>query len=148
MIAFDDVRASMTTLMASRLLSFLTDIEKSLLAELAMLDGSPWETSRVVSYHQGLARMTLGQRMPKGTENKGTIFLQSYLLADGSQCLKASLTWVGCTETQVIAVYAKPQVNWRTEAAAIAAAWTSGPPASEEAVEAAVQEADALAAAG
>jgi hypothetical protein len=134
--------------MATRLLSFLADIEKSLLAELGMLEGLPWETSRVVSYHQGLARMTLGQRTIKGVENKGTIFLQSYLLADGSQCLKASLSWVDSAATQVIAVYAKPQVNWRSEAASIAAAWTSGPPAQDSSVEDTIEEAAALVAAG
>jgi hypothetical protein len=115
--------------MATRLLSFLSDIEKSLLAELSMLEGPPWETQRTVSYHQGLARMSLQQRSSSGTEDKGTIYLQNFVLADGSQCLKASLTWTGAPETQVIAVYAKPQVNWRTEAASIATAWISGPPA-------------------
>lgn len=113
--------------MATRLLSFLTDIEKSLLAELGMLEGPPWETHRTVSYHKGLARMTLTQRSPREATIKGTIYLQSFVLADGSQCLKASLHWADSEESQVIAVYAKPQVNWRTEAASIAAAWISGP---------------------
>lgn len=113
--------------MATRLLSFLTDIEKSLLAELGMLEGPPWETNRTVSYHKGLARMTLTQRSTRETTIKGTIYLQSFVLADGSQCLKASLHWADSSETQMISVYAKPQVNWRTEAASIAAAWISGP---------------------
>ncbi len=140
--------------MATRLLSFLSDIEKSLLAELSMLEGPPWETLRTVSYHQGLARMALQQRTAQGPENKGTIYLQSFVLADGSQCLKASLTWTGATETQVIAVYAKPQVNWRTEAASIATAWISGPPAlntsagTEPAAAPQVDVAELLAAAG
>lgn len=132
--------------MATRLLSFLSDIEKALLAELGMLEGPPWETGRAVSYHQGLARLTLGQRTARGLEGRGLILLQSYLLADGSQCLKANLNWAGSAETQVIAVYAKPQVNWRTEAASIATAWVSGPPAAAE--DAATDEADTLAAAG
>jgi hypothetical protein len=122
--------------MATRLLSFLTDIEKSLLAELGMLEGPPWETSRTVSYHQGLARMTLAQRSATGVEPKGGIFLQSFVLADGSQCLKASLSWLDSTATQVISVYAKPQVNWRMEAATIANAWISGPPAQDAVTEA------------
>jgi len=134
--------------MATRLLSFLSDIEKSLLAELGMLEGPPWETSRAVSYHQGLARMTLGRRNTAGVEPQGAIFLQSYVLADGSQCLKASLNWTGSSETQVIAVYAKPQVNWRMEAASIANAWVSGPPASTQASETTTEEAGVLAAAG
>lgn len=137
--------------MATRLLSFLSDIEKSLLAELGMLEGPPWETSRTISYHQGLARLTLGQRSAAGLEGRGMILLQSYLLADGSQCLKANLNWAGSAETQVIAVYAKPLVNWRTEAASIATAWISGPPTASsagEGSEAMSEASDALAAAG
>ncbi len=134
--------------MATRLLSFLSDIEKSLLAELSMLEGPPWETSRAVSYHQGLARMTLARRSTAGLESQGAIFLQSYVLADGSQCLKASLNWVASSETLVIAVYAKPQVNWHTEAASIANAWVSGPPASTESSEGSTHEVGVLAAAG
>ena len=79
------------------------------------------------------------------------ILLQSYLLADGSQCLKANLHWAGSAETQVIAVYAKPLVNWRTEAASIATAWISGPPTASSAGEGSpvmAEAADALAAAG
>lgn len=147
MIAFETV-CIFSFNMATRLLSFLTDIEKSLLAELGMLEGPPWETSRVVSYHQGLARMTLGQRTERGLEGRGTILLQSYLLADGSQCLKANLNWAGSAETQVIAVYAKPQVNWRTEAASIATTWISGPPVIAAAGEDSAREAEALSAAG
>lgn len=113
-----------------RLLSFLTDIEKSLLAESPAVDGGAWETTRMISFHQGLARLTLTAR--PGVElpvTGGTIFLQSFALADGSLCLKASLNWKGSEVLPTIAVYSTPTMNWKLEASRIASAWLEGPTA-------------------
>jgi len=117
--------------MAIRLLSFLTDIEQALLKESAANMGPTWETIRMVNYHHGLARMTLAP--PKDAEAGGvggTILLQSFLLADGSVCLKAILGWEGSAQPRVIAVYSKPQLNWKAEAMRIASLWLAGPAAS------------------
>lgn len=113
-----------------RLLSFLSDIERAVLAESPVVDGGAWETTRMVNFHHGLARLTLTPRL--GTElpsNGGAIFLQAFALADGSQCLKASLNWKGSDAFPVISVYSTPTVNWKLEAARIGSAWLEGPPA-------------------
>jgi hypothetical protein len=115
--------------MPIRLLSFLTDIEKALAKESAASMGPTWDASRLVSYHQSLARMILSS--PKDAETPapgGTVFLQSFLLSDGSPCLKATVSWEGSAASSVVAVYAKPELDWKTEAARIASLWLAGPP--------------------
>ncbi len=113
-----------------RLLSFLSDIERALIAESPMVEGGAWTTSRMVNFHQGLARLTLvarpGVELPN---NGGTVFVQAFVLADGSQCLKASLNWKGSDALPTIAVYTTPTTNWKLEASRIASAWLEGPPA-------------------
>lgn len=114
---------------ATRLLSFLTDVEQALIKETATTTGPSWITSRMVNYHHGIARMTLRPATDTGTSQvRGAIFLQGFELADGSLCVKASLNWQGSDEFPVIAVYAKPSIDWRAEAARIASAWLAGPP--------------------
>lgn len=117
--------------MATRLLSFLSDIEQALLKESAASMGPIWTATRMVNYHQGLARMTLVP--PPATEEPaphgGTILLQSFLLSDGSLCLKAVLGWEGSTQSALISVYSQPRVDWRAEASGIAARWLAGPAA-------------------
>ncbi len=117
--------------MATRLLSFLNDIEQALLKESAANMGPMWTATRMVNYHQGLARMTLIP--PKDAEDPavkgGTILLQSFLLTDGSVCLKALVNWEGSPQSSLIAVYSKPQLSWKSEAARIASHWLAGPPA-------------------
>jgi len=116
--------------MATRLLSFLTDIEQALLKESASNMGPTWDSMRLVNFKSGLARLTLTP--PHGAEvvaPGGTIFLQSFLLSDGSLCLKASLGWQDSASTSLVAVYAKPNVDWKAEARQIASAWLAGPPA-------------------
>jgi hypothetical protein len=113
-----------------RLLSFLSDIERALIAESPAVDGGAWETNRMVNFHHGLARLTLKAR--PGVElaaTGGTIFLQAFVLADGSLCLKASLNWKGSDAFPIIAVYSTPSLNWKLEASRIATAWLEGPPA-------------------
>jgi hypothetical protein len=117
--------------MATRLLSFLTDIEHALLKESAANMGPTWDATRMVNYHHGLAQMTLTP--PKDAEagvGAGTVLLQSFLLADGSVCLKAILGWEGNAQSRLISVYSKPQLNWKAEAMRIASFWLAGPAAS------------------
>lgn len=113
-----------------RLLSFLSDIERALIAESPAIDGGAWSTNRMVNFHHGLARLTLTPRSAaEGILPGGSIFLQAFVLADGSLCLKASLNWKGSDAFPVIAVYSTPTLNWKLEASRIAAAWLEGPPA-------------------
>ena len=114
------------TSLAMRLLSFLTEIENALLAESPARDGGAWETTRMVNFHHGLARLTLTPR-PGNEFPAGAVFLQAFSLADGSQCLKASLNWKGSASFPVLAVYSTPKLNWKLEAARIASAWLEGP---------------------
>jgi hypothetical protein len=113
-----------------RLLSFLSDIERAVLAESPAIEGGAWQTTRMVNFHHGLARLSLKPRAggdPK--QSGGTIFLQAFALADGSLCLKASLNWKGSEALPVISVYSTPTLNWKEEASRIADAWLEGPPA-------------------
>ena len=111
-----------------RLLSFLSDIERSVIAESPVIEGGAWETTRMVNFNHGLARLTLRPR-PGAEEISagGTIFLQAFVLADGSLCLKASLNWKGSDAFPVMAVYSTPSLNWKLEASRIASAWLEGP---------------------
>lgn len=113
-----------------RLLSFLSDIEKALIAESPMVDGGAWESTRMVNFYQGMARLSLTPRAAADLPlPPGSIFLQSFVLADGSMCLKANLTWKGSDAFPIISVYSTPTLNWKLEASRIAAAWLEGPPA-------------------
>jgi len=111
-----------------RLLSFLTEIERSLLAESPMVEGGAWEITRMVNFHSHLARLSLTAR--PGAELPiagGTIFLQSFALADGSLCLKATLNWKDGEAQSVISVYAVPSLNWKLAASGIASKFLEGP---------------------
>jgi hypothetical protein len=113
-----------------RLLSFLSDIERALVAESPVVEGGAWETSRMINFHHGLARLTLKPRPSADLPLPGgAIFLQAFSLADGSLCLKASLSWKGSEALPVIAVYSTPTLNWKLEASRIASTWMEGPPA-------------------
>ncbi len=120
-----------------RLLSFLSDIERSLLAESPTASGHSWEVSRMVNFHHGLARLTLKPSAGNpGDTPSGTVFLQSFTLADGSLCLKASLNWKGSEALAVVAVYSTPTLNWKNEATRIATTWLQGPPSGATIIEA------------
>ena len=112
--------------LAMRLLSFLTEIENALVAESPALDGGAWETARMVNFHHGLGRLTLTPRAGNDLPG-GAVFVQTFALADGSLCLKASLNWQGANSFPVLAVYATPRSNWKLEASRIAQAWLEGP---------------------
>ncbi|MBI2510767.1 MAG: hypothetical protein HYV96_02205 [Opitutae bacterium] len=114
--------------MHTRLLSFLSDLERALAADdPAPLDGQ-WETSRTVNYHLGLARLNLNVRTATGLVARGNVLLQSYRLADGTPCLKAALAWIGTDNSATRAIYSKPDVNWTSEARKVAAEWMAGAP--------------------
>ncbi|HVU15762.1 MAG TPA: hypothetical protein VHD32_02470 [Candidatus Didemnitutus sp.] len=116
--------------MHTRLLSFLTDVEKALAADDPAPSEGSWDNARTINYHLGLARLTLGVRLPAGsTEVRGTVLLQCYKLADGTPCLKAALTWTANPATVIRSIYSKPDVNWTSEARKIGAEWMAGPPA-------------------
>jgi hypothetical protein len=111
-----------------RLLSFLSEIEHALLAESPVVDGGAWETTRMVNFHSHLARLTLKARPEAGLPvTAGTIFLQSFALADGSLCLKATLNWKDSEAQPVIPVYAVPTLNWKLAASRIASVFLEGP---------------------
>jgi len=113
-----------------RLLSFLTDIEKAIVAESPVVEGGAWESSRMINFEKGLGRVSLTPRSPADLPLPGgSIFLQAFALADGSQCLKATLSWKDSAVTATIAVYSTPMSNWKLEASRIASTWLEGPPA-------------------
>ncbi len=113
---------------AMRLLSFLSDIERALVAESPVVEGGAWTSHRMVNFQQQLARVTLtAHPSAELPVTGGTIFLQSFALADGSLCLKASLTWHGSESATTVAVYDTPGLNWKLEASKIASAWLEGP---------------------
>lgn len=109
-----------------RLLSFLSEIEKALIAESPVIDGGAWEASRMVNFHQGLARLNLTPR-PENEFPGGAIFVQAFQLSDGSQSLKVSLSWQGSEVFPVLCVYSTPRLNWKLEASRIASTWLEGP---------------------
>jgi hypothetical protein len=114
-----------------RLLSFLSDIEKALIAESPVVENGAWQSSCMVNFHHGLARLNLTPRSGADLPfPPGSIFLQAFVLADGSLWLKVNLNWKGSDAFPVISVYSTPTLNWKLEASRIAMAWLEGPPAS------------------
>ena len=111
-----------------RLLSFLTEIERALTAESPVVEGGAWSTLRMVNFQQQLARVTLTANPAADLPvTGGGVFLQSFALADGSICLKASLSWNGSETPTTIAVYDTPGMNWKLAASRIASAFLEGP---------------------
>jgi len=130
----------------TRLLSFLSDFEKSLAADDPSPNDGSWETSRAVNYHQGLARLVVGVRTAEGRQNRGSVLLQSYALADGTRCLKAVLAWEESPQTVARSIYSKFDTDWTREARKVAAEWMVGAPATSAADE--IEDLAPLAAAG
>jgi len=112
-----------------RLLSFLSDIERAVRLEANAGEGEVWDSARIVNFPAGLARLTLVAKDPDGGMPQGTVLVQHFRLANGSFCLKASLSWLGAKNTSILAVYEIPTLNWKLEAGRIASAWLAGPPA-------------------
>lgn len=112
-----------------RLLSFLSDIERAIRLEANADEGSIWNTARIVNFKTGLARLTLVSRDVDSGMPEGTILAQHFKLANGSFCLKASLSWQGSDRGTILSVYDTPTLNWKLEATRIGTAWLAGPPA-------------------
>lgn len=116
--------------MQSRLLSFLSDFERALLADDPSPDEGSWQNERAVNYRTGLARVQLTVRLPDGQRRpRGVVLLQGFRLADGVSCLKAQLSWTGTESTSTHAIFTKPGCDWKSEARRLAASWMAGPPA-------------------
>jgi hypothetical protein len=92
-----------------------------------------WETSRMINFQTGLARISLGARSDATTgRSLGSILLQAFDLADRSFCLKANLFWTDRQAAEVVhALYEKPGLDWAGEARQIATKWLAGPPAAK-----------------
>lgn len=115
--------------MHSRLLSFVSDFERALLADDPAPDDGSWQNERAVNYRTGLARLQLVVRLPGGQRKKrGAVFLQGFELAEGVSCLKAQLSWTGSEGTTTHSIFAKPGCNWKSEARKLAANWMAGAP--------------------
>ena len=120
--------------MSNRLLTLLTEIERALIANNPSPDGGAWDTLRLVNFHQGLARLTLSIRSMAGvTVSQGIVLLQDFTLADGTQCVKAGLSWQGIEKSSTYSIYSKPSLDWHREAGQIAAQWLDGHMAAVEA---------------
>lgn len=137
--------------MHSRLLSFLSDFERALLADDPSPEDGSWQTERAVNYQTGLARAQLCVKLPDGSRKlRGAVLVQGYKLADGTGCLKAHLSWTGSEATTVHSIFSKPGCNWKSEARRLAATWMGGAPVSASvtpiAAEAAPAEQSAVAA--
>jgi len=117
--------------MHSRLLSFISDFERALLADDPSPDEGVWQNERAVNYRSGLARLQLAVRLPDGQRKaRGTMLLQGFRLADGVGCLKAQFSWPGTDVTASHSIFSKPGSNWKVEARKLAASWMAGIPAS------------------
>jgi hypothetical protein len=118
--------------MHHRLLSFLSDLERAITADDPQPGGDGvWSGTRIVNYHLGLARLSLQVRSTTSApQHRGVVTLQSYALADGTPCLKATLGWAGHEAVRILPVFTKPGLDWTSEARKIAAHWLAGPPES------------------
>lgn len=93
----------------------------------------------MVNFEKGLGRVTLSPRSPADLPLPGgTILLQAFALANGDQCLKATLAWKDSEVTASFAVYSTPTLNWKAEASKIATAWLNGPPPASAAPDAGI----------
>jgi hypothetical protein len=116
--------------MHSRLLSFLSDFERALVADDPAPDDGVWETERTVNYRNGLARLQLLVRiagLPR--KSRGSILLQGFKLADGAGCLKLQFSWAESEIVTSHSVFTKPGCDWKSEARRLSALWMAGPPA-------------------
>lgn len=126
--------------MSNRLLTLLTQIERAVIANDPSPEGGTWDTMRLVNFHQGLARLTFSIRMETGAiTSQGVVLLQDFTLADGTQCVKANLSWEGVEKSALYSIYSKPLLDWNREAAQIGAQWLDGHSAAVEAKALAVE---------
>lgn len=114
-----------------RLLSFLTDVERAIRLESNADETAIWDTARIVNFKSGLARLSLTVRETDSGMPQGTVLVQHFALANGSFCVKASLSWEGSDASSTLCVYDTPGLNWKLESARIASTWLAGPPAGD-----------------
>ena len=115
--------------MHSRLLSFLSNFERAIVADDPSPDDGTWEAERTVNYRSGLARLMLGVKLSgRPRQPRGGVLLQGFKLADGAACLKLQFSWAGSEATTSHAIYDKPGCDWKYEARKLAAQWMAGPP--------------------
>jgi hypothetical protein len=117
--------------MQSRLLSLLAEIESAIRASQPGGDGASLESSRMVNFHTGLARLTLRAHTATGPEPRGQLQMQHFNLADGRACVKIHLTWAGSDSHRTIEIYTLPGLDWRVQVNRVAEAWLDGPVASD-----------------
>ncbi len=113
--------------MPYRLLSLLTEIEKAVRAGQEALGGPALDSSRMVNFRAGLARIQWRAAAGAGADPRGHIQLQHFALADGRACIKAAMGWHGVDLRRTVEIFAAPDVNWTTEAQRVAEAWLDGP---------------------
>lgn len=126
-----------------RLLSFLAEIEQAMLADEPSPQGGSWDNTRTVNYHQRLARLNLVAKVGARTETLGAMTIQSFQLADGSACIKVTLSWKDGQNESNHSIYEKPGTDWSREARTIASNWLNGMPVLSEAT-LTVEEAEAV----
>ena len=114
--------------MQYRLLSLLADIEKAIRCSMPDSDGIALESTRMVNFHSGLARLSFRARTSHGAEPRGQLQLQHFNLADGRVCVKVHLGWAGSEAHRTIELYTLPGVEWGTEVQRVAEAWLDGMP--------------------
>ncbi|HEY3757038.1 MAG TPA: hypothetical protein VGL42_12880 [Opitutaceae bacterium] len=101
----------------------MTEIERAVAADEPSPLGGSWDNSRTVNYHEGLARLTFASRLGSKAEPIGAVLLQSFVLADGSRCLKAHMSWKEGTPATTHSVYETPEIDWSGHARTIASTW-------------------------
>lgn len=111
-----------------RLLSFISEIEKVLVANSPTADGPGWATLRVVNFGCRLARLSLVARASGGIPAAGAaLVVQALQLADGTRCLKATIDWPEGARSRSFLLYGHPEIDWPGEAARLAAVMLDGP---------------------
>ncbi|HWA26061.1 MAG TPA: hypothetical protein VG734_10385 [Lacunisphaera sp.] len=116
--------------MHSRLLSFLSNFERAIIADDPSPDEGTWDAERTVNYKNGLARLTLAvKHSDRPRQPRGGVLIQGFKLADGSPCLKLQFSWAGTEASTTHAIFDKPGSDWKYEARKAAALWMAGPPA-------------------
>jgi hypothetical protein len=119
--------------MSIRLTSFLASIVSACECDEPAPNGGTWDISRTINYRLGLARLSLGSRKSANgaVQPMGSILLQGFALADGTPCVKANLSWSENAMSSTRSVFARPGVNWDSEARLVASEWLAGAPESK-----------------
>jgi len=102
--------------MSNRLLSFLNQIQDC----IKQADENFPEGVRMVNFNKGIARYAM--------KDGGAIQVQSFLLADGQNCLKVAVYWAGLKNPAVHAVYpTEDNFTYYSAAEKVAQIWVEGP---------------------